>query len=62
MHYCIECDWSMDTDERSTEYERNQRAIQHHLETGHTIVSRLPAVRPRGRADDEPKSQNELAE
>lgn len=46
MHYCIECDWSTRTDEPHTEHEYNEQAIEHHIETGHTIAPGSPAPRP----------------
>lgn len=61
MHYCTECDWSMDDDDRTTDDERNRRAIEHHIETGHTIVSREPPTPPSGSAD-ESESRHQAAE
>lgn len=61
MHHCTECGWSIDRNDRATEHERNQRTIEHHIETGHTIVSRAPPTPPSGSAD-ESESRHQAAE
>ncbi|WP_323174049.1 hypothetical protein [Natrialba sp. PRR66] len=41
--YCLECDWQFDTAGGHTEAEVSKRAIEHFVETGHTVDSmRLP--------------------
>lgn len=62
MHYCTECGWSMDGDDRATEHERNRRAIEHHVETGHTIVSRSPPMRPTSPTDGGPEDRHRAVE
>jgi predicted small metal-binding protein len=44
MHkYCLECDWRASTDDGDTEQEVSRKAIEHFVETGHTVDSiRLP--------------------
>lgn len=38
MHSCTICDWSIGPDEQRSIEECNERAIQHYLETSHTVV------------------------
>jgi hypothetical protein len=41
--YCLECDWQISTDDGYTEAEVSEKAIEHFVETGHTVDSlRLP--------------------
>ncbi|WP_165872035.1 hypothetical protein [Natrarchaeobius halalkaliphilus] len=41
--YCLECHWYASTAEGDTEAEVSRRAIEHFVETGHTVDSaRLP--------------------
>ncbi|WP_265111857.1 hypothetical protein [Halosolutus halophilus] len=41
--YCLECDWKISSDEGYTEREVSKKAIEHFVETGHTVDSlRLP--------------------
>ncbi|SFC36609.1 hypothetical protein SAMN05444422_107220 [Halobiforma haloterrestris] len=41
--YCLDCDWHAGTDEGLTEREVSKAAIEHFVETGHTVDSlRLP--------------------
>ncbi|ELZ17246.1 hypothetical protein C477_13485 [Haloterrigena salina JCM 13891] len=41
--YCLECDWQASTAGATTEAEVSEQAIEHFVETGHTIDSmRLP--------------------
>ena len=41
--YCLECDWRASTEEGYTESEVSKEAIEHFVETGHTVDSlRLP--------------------
>lgn len=41
--YCLECDWQISTSGGHTETEVSKRAIEHFVETGHTVDSlRLP--------------------
>lgn len=37
MHYCLDCTWRTNTDERRTD-DSDRRAIDHHVATGHTVV------------------------
>jgi hypothetical protein len=39
-HYCAECGWRTDTDDADPETDCTERAIRHHVETGHTVVHR----------------------
>lgn len=41
--YCLECEWQASTAEGDTESAVSEAAIEHFVETGHTIESlRLP--------------------
>ncbi|WP_165874934.1 hypothetical protein [Natrarchaeobius oligotrophus] len=41
--YCLECHWHVSTTDGYTEREVSKRAIEHFVETGHTVDSlRLP--------------------
>lgn len=41
--YCLECDWQASTVDGDGESEVSKRAIEHFVETGHTVESiRLP--------------------
>jgi len=41
--YCLECDWQVSTADGHTETEVSEKAIEHFVETGHTVDSlRLP--------------------
>ncbi|OAQ52557.1 hypothetical protein HTG_13110 [Natrinema mahii] len=41
--YCLECDWQASTADGYTEKEVSEAAIDHFVETGHTVDSlRLP--------------------
>ncbi|WMT07541.1 hypothetical protein NP511_00715 [Natrinema thermotolerans] len=41
--YCLECDWQVSTADGYTEKEVSKEAIDHFVETGHTVDSlRLP--------------------
>lgn len=41
--YCLECDWHASTEEGFTPEEVSKHAIDHFVETGHTVDSiRLP--------------------
>lgn len=62
MHQCTKCGWSIDEDDRATEHERNQRAIEHHIETGHTIVSRTLPARLEEAGDDGSEGRHRVAE
>ncbi|AGB30499.1 hypothetical protein C488_07052 [Natrinema pellirubrum DSM 15624] len=45
MKYCLDCDWhtaAADSDQR----DRSRAAIDHYVETGHTIDSSESLVRP----------------
>jgi hypothetical protein len=61
MHQCTECGWSMDGNDQATEVERNRRAIEHHIETGHAVVSRSPPPK-RGSADERSEGRHRTAE
>ena len=51
MHYCLDCTWRTNTDERRTD-DSDRRAIDHHVATGHTVVHRSTDRSPN--AEDEP--------
>ncbi|MFC6717714.1 hypothetical protein ACFQGT_08745 [Natrialbaceae archaeon GCM10025810] len=41
--YCLECDWHASTSDGLAEPEVSKRAIEHFVETGHTVESvRIP--------------------
>ena len=41
--YCLECDWQLSTADGYTEPEVSKKAIDHFVETGHTVESlRVP--------------------
>ncbi len=41
--YCLDCDWNVSIADGCTERELSQQAIEHFVETGHTVDSlRLP--------------------
>ncbi|GAB3665889.1 hypothetical protein [Halopiger aswanensis] len=41
--YCLECEWQISTSEGYSEKEVSEKAIEHFVETGHTVDSlRLP--------------------
>jgi hypothetical protein len=61
MHQCTECGWSMDGNDQATEVERNRRAIEHHIETGHAVVSRSPPPK-RGSADERSEGRHQAVE
>ncbi|ELY94419.1 hypothetical protein C483_03130 [Natrialba hulunbeirensis JCM 10989] len=44
MHkYCLECEWQCSTADGRTEADVSEQAIEHFVETGHTVDSfRLP--------------------
>ncbi len=43
IKYCLECDWQRSTTDGDTEQEISEAAIEHFVETGHTVESlRLP--------------------
>ncbi|MFC4247960.1 hypothetical protein ACFOZ7_13580 [Natribaculum luteum] len=37
--YCLECGWSATPDEDDTVEDVSRRALEHFVETGHTVVS-----------------------
>ena len=45
MKFCLTCDWFVD-DADGTERERSKRALEHFVETGHSIDSRDSIGRP----------------
>ncbi|ELY67931.1 hypothetical protein [Natrinema versiforme] len=46
MKYCLDCDWSLNAADEPSQRDRSQAAIDHHVETGHTIDSSESIVRP----------------
>ncbi|WP_222916893.1 hypothetical protein [Natrinema sp. SYSU A 869] len=46
MKYCLDCDWSETTANEPSQQDRSQAAIEHHVETGHTIDSRESEIPP----------------
>lgn len=40
MHYCTTCGWFTGSNGEYTEDDCNERAIQHYVETEHTVVHR----------------------
>ncbi|SER18520.1 hypothetical protein [Natrinema salaciae] len=46
MKYCLDCDWSQNAADEPSQRNRSQAAIDHHVETGHTIDSTESLVRP----------------
>ncbi|AGB39493.1 hypothetical protein [Natronococcus occultus] len=40
MHkYCLECDWEASTGDDDSEQDVSRKAIEHFVETGHTVDS-----------------------
>ncbi|WP_187432919.1 hypothetical protein [Natronococcus pandeyae] len=37
--YCLDCDWQLSTADGYTEEEVSKQAIEHFVETGHTVDS-----------------------
>ncbi|MBZ6495449.1 hypothetical protein [Natrinema longum] len=46
MKYCLDCDWSLNAVDEPSRGDRSRAAIEHHVETGHTIDSSESTVRP----------------
>ncbi|WP_226480541.1 hypothetical protein [Natrinema amylolyticum] len=46
MKYCLDCDWSETAADEPSQRSRSRAAIEHHVETGHTIDSSESIVRP----------------
>lgn len=46
MKYCLDCDWSLNAADEPSQRDRSQAAIDHHVDTGHTIDSSESIVRP----------------
>ncbi|ELY80428.1 hypothetical protein [Natrinema gari] len=46
MKYCLDCDWSQSAVDDPSQQSRSRAAINHHVETGHTIDSSDGTVRP----------------
>lgn len=46
MKYCHRCGWSVSADDGLTRADRSQKALEHYLETGHTIDSTDSETRP----------------
>lgn len=40
--YCLECDWQISTTQGHTEKETSEKAIEHFVETGHTVDTLRP--------------------
>lgn len=47
MKYCLECDWRTSPTGEPSARARSRNAIEHHVETGHTIDSSGGVVPPR---------------
>lgn len=47
MKYCLDCDWNLSATDEPSDRDRSRRAIDHHVETGHTIDSSDGVVPPR---------------
>ncbi|ELY53339.1 hypothetical protein [Natronolimnohabitans innermongolicus] len=47
MKYCLNCDWSLSPTDEPSDRVRSREAIDHHVETGHTIDSSDGVVPPR---------------
>ncbi|QLK27455.1 hypothetical protein HYG81_07605 [Natrinema zhouii] len=46
MKYCLDCDWHLNAATEPSQHARSQAAINHYVETGHTIDSSESIVRP----------------
>jgi hypothetical protein len=46
MKYCLNCDWFASVEDAGTKQERSKLAIEHFVETGHTIDSSDSLCRP----------------
>ncbi|QSW99691.1 hypothetical protein [Haloterrigena alkaliphila] len=46
MKFCHNCDWFAAVEDGATERERSQQALEHFLETGHSIDSSDSVGRP----------------
>ena len=46
MKYCLDCDWSVTAADDSSQRNRSRAAIDHYVETGHTIDSSESVIRP----------------
>lgn len=46
MKYCHTCDWFADREDNSTHRERSKAALEHFVETGHSIDSSDSVGRP----------------
>lgn len=47
MKYCHNCDWAVRETDGYSQHERSKQALEHYLETGHTIDSSDSAIQPR---------------
>lgn len=47
MKYCLNCDWRVASADEPDDATRSRRAIDHHVETGHTVDSSDGVVPPR---------------
>ena len=47
MKYCLHCDWHTSETDEPSERARSRAAVEHHVETGHTIDSKDGVVPPR---------------
>ena len=61
MKYCHNCDWFADRED-TTERERSKRALEHFVETGHSIDSSDSVGRPTPPAVCEKLLVRELAD
>ncbi|MDJ1432256.1 hypothetical protein [Halostagnicola sp. A-GB9-2] len=46
MKYCHNCEWAVHETDGYTAQERKEQALEHHIETGHTVDSSDSAIRP----------------
>ncbi|ELZ18899.1 hypothetical protein C478_00415 [Natrinema thermotolerans DSM 11552] len=46
MKYCLDCDWHATAADDPDQRDRSRAAIDHYVETGHTIDSSESLVRP----------------
>lgn len=47
MKYCLTCDWQTSPTDEPSAAARSRKAIEHYVETGHTIDSHDGVVPPR---------------
>lgn len=54
MKYCLHCDWYASSTDGVDEHERSQAAIDHFVETGHSINSVTAHIGPEVGSDHQP--------